>query len=35
MGFFNELWNFIKSGLTLISKIFTNTVYNGVNFIVE
>ena len=34
MGFFNELWNLIKSGLTLISKIL-KTVYNGVNFIVE
>ena len=34
MGFFNELWNFIKSGLRLMSKIF-NTVYRGIKFIVE
>lgn len=34
MSFFEELWDFIKSGLEKMSKIF-NTVYEGVKFIVE
>ena len=34
MGFFLDLWNFIKTGIEYLSKIF-HTIYEGVKFVVE
>ena len=34
MSNLEEVWNFVKSGLEVVSKIF-NAVYEGVKFIVE
>ena len=34
MGFFLDLWNFIKTGIEYLSKIF-QTIYEGVKFVVE
>lgn len=34
MSFFKNIWNFLKSSIREISKIF-HIIYNGINFVVE
>jgi len=34
MSFFKNIWNFLKSSIGEISKIF-HTIYNGIKFVVE